>query len=78
MPVLPIAELPSAIDVRAAIEPCYSQDLAEIAAALRARQSVLVECDKLLAGELFLALRARFPKSGGVTLSAVDHRRDEG
>ncbi len=78
MPILPIAELPSAIDVRAAIEPCYSQDLAEIAAALRARQSVLVECDKLLAGELFLALRTRFPKSGGITLSAVDHRLDDG
>jgi len=46
--------------------------------ALAARQSVLVECDKLLAGELYLALRPRFPANRGVTLMPVDHRRDEG
>jgi cell division protease FtsH len=78
MPAIPVAALPTAIDVRKIIEPCYGRELGEIAEALRSHQSVLVECDKLLAGELYHALRARFPKGGGLTLSAVDHRRDEG
>ena len=78
MPAIPVSDLPTTIDVRSVIEPCYGRDLTEIVDALAARQSVLVECDKLLAGELYLALRPRFPANRGVTLMPVDHRRDEG
>ena len=78
MPALPVAQLPTAIDVRAVIDPCYARELSDLVDALTARQSVLVECDKLLAAELYLALRARFPSHRGVSLLPVDHRRDEG
>ncbi|MBN2576087.1 MAG: AAA family ATPase [Deltaproteobacteria bacterium] len=78
MPAIPIASLPTTVDTRKVIEPCHGRDLDEIADALRNRQSVLVECDKLLAGELFMALRPRFPQSCGIALLSVDHRRDEG
>ena len=78
MPVIRIEDLPTEIDTDAAIDLCYGHDLQELSAALAARQSVLVECDKLLTIHLVQALRRLNKRSQGPTLLVVDHRMDQG
>ncbi len=78
MAIIPINELPGQIELKPAIEQCYSEYLARILDAVESKQSVLVECDKLLVNYLVPALRERNQRrSAPILFEIVDHRRGD-
>ncbi len=73
---IPIDELPGTISAFEAIQSCYREELTRVAEALDARQSVLVEGDKLLVPHLLEVLRGLLEAQLGSAppLDYVDHR----
>lgn len=65
---IPISSLPSTLTYDEAVEAAYREDLDWIEEKLRARLSVLIECDKQLSNYIYKALRKRFKASGGPRL----------
>ena len=63
-----IDSLPAQLSYDEAVEAAYREDLDWIEEKLRARLSVLIECDKQLANYIYKALRKRFKASGGTGL----------
>ncbi len=63
-----IDSLPTQLTYDEAVEAAYREDLDWIEEKLRARLSVLIECDKQLANYIYKALRKRFKSSGGPSL----------
>lgn len=64
----PIDQLPTQLSYDEAVEAVYREDLDWIEEKLRARLSVLIECDKQLSNYIYKALRKRFRASGGPSL----------
>lgn len=63
-----IDSLPTQLSYDEAVEAAYREDLDWIEEKLRARLSVLIECDKQLSNYIYKALRKRFKASGGPRL----------
>lgn len=63
-----IDQLPTQLSYDEAVEAAYREDLDWIEEKLRARLSVLIECDKQLSNYIYKALRKRFRASGGPSL----------
>lgn len=63
-----ISSLPTTLTYDEAVEAAYREDLDWIEEKLRARLSVLIECDKQLSNYIYKALRKRFKASGGPRL----------
>lgn len=65
---VPISSLPAALTYDEAVEAAYREDLDWIEEKLRARLSVLIECDKQLSNYIYKALRRRFRGGEGPRL----------
>ncbi len=63
-----IDSLPTQLSYDEAVEAAYREELDWIEEKLRARLSVLIECDKQLSNYVYKALRKRFKASGGPRL----------
>ena len=63
-----ISSLPTQLSYDEAVEAAYREDLDWIEEKLRARLSVLIECDKQLSNYIYKALRKRFRATGGPSL----------
>ncbi len=60
--------MPTQLSYDEAVEAVYREDLDWIEEKLRARLSVLIECDKQLSNYIYKALRKRFRATGGPSL----------
>ena len=65
---IPITQLPTQLSYDEAVEAAYREDLDWVEGKLRARLSVLIECDKQLSNYIYKALRKRFRSSNGPSL----------
>ncbi len=75
MATIAIETLPETIDLNDAVQQCYSEPMATIMAAVNSRQSVLVECDKLIVNHLLVALRRmNRSRSNPIEMEIIDHR----
>ncbi|NUQ00425.1 MAG: AAA family ATPase [Armatimonadetes bacterium] len=65
MAIIRLEDFPLELSPSQAIEAAYQPDLDWIAQRLGARLSVLVECDKAITQQLYIALRERLGRHGG-------------
>lgn len=61
---LPIDSLPTDIDTADAVQTVYREDLDWVEKRIRAKMSVLIECEAGLKGHLLMELRSRLRKNG--------------
>ncbi|MBI2301475.1 MAG: AAA family ATPase [Armatimonadetes bacterium] len=73
MAVIRLADLPLELTTAQAVEAAHARDLDWIVGRLRSRLSVLVECDKAVTPQLFIAVRDRLKLDGegGLTCHLV-------
>lgn len=73
-----ITSLPERLSYDEAVEAAYREDLDWIEGKLRARLSVLIECDKQLSNYIYKALRKRFRSGGDIRLRLLSgHPRQQ-
>lgn len=74
--LIPESELPTDLDLPAAVEAAYASELAQVADRLQRGLPTLVECDKELVPFLFANVRDRL-KSQGLKFAYLDGRKAE-
>src|SRR5215475_5943156 len=74
--VIPESELPTELELSAAVEAAYAAPLAGVADRLQRGLPTLIECDKELVPFLFANVRDRL-KSSGMKFAYLDGRKAE-